>query len=90
MSSYVALSAVDAVQSANWDGYDKGNRIYEINPFFANDDGTANMGKLITWKIVGGLGAYFIVDRYPKIRRPLLIGINVLQGGVVIYNGFQY
>lgn len=85
MGSYLMFSTIDAVQSAQWDG----EETYEINPIFANDDGTTNMKKLIAWKTTAGLGAYFISDKFLQIRRPLLIGINILQGGIVIWN-LQY
>ena len=76
--SYIALSTIDAIQTSQAES--------ELNPLMQSGDGSPDMAKVIAIKAVSGLGVYFIADWFPKARTPLLIGINVLQGGVVFYN----
>lgn len=80
--SYGILSTIDAVQTSQMDE--------EYNPLMRSGDGSPDMTKVIAIKAVSGLGVYFLADYFPKYRTPFLIGITVLQGGVVVYNGFQF
>lgn len=81
-ASYLTLSAVDAIQTSQMDE--------EYNPLMQKGDGSPDMAKVIGIKAVSGLGVYFLADYFPKARTPILWGVNVLQGGVVILNGFQF
>jgi len=81
-ASYLTLSGIDALQTSQMDE--------EYNPLMRSGDGSPDMVKVIGIKAVSGLGVYFLADYFPKARTEILIGINILQGGVVIYNGFQF
>ena len=76
--SYIALSTIDAIQTSQAES--------ELNPLMQSGDGSPDMAKVIAIKAVSGLGAYFLADWFPKARTPIHIGVNILQGGVVIRN----
>ena len=81
-TGYLVLSGVDAIQTSQMSE--------EYNPLMQASDGSPDMTKVIAVKVVSGLGVYFLADYFPKYRTPFLIGVTILQGGVVIYNGFQF
>jgi hypothetical protein len=86
LGSYLVLSAVDALQATQIDG--KNN--HEANPILAKSDGKPDMLKVVGLKAASGLLLYFVADRIPRIRTELLVGANVIQGGIVIWNLYQF
>jgi len=82
--SYLTLSAIDAIQTSQ-----ESQKKQELNMFMRNSNGNPDMKKVAVVKVLSGMGVYFAADYFSKIRRPLLIGANVLQGGVVLWS-LQY
>jgi hypothetical protein len=86
MGSYIALSALDVVQTSQF----AKRGIVEVNPLFRKGDGSPDVSRLIIMKLLVGAGVFYFADRYPNLRTELLLGVNSMQGGVVIWNMYQW
>ncbi len=83
--TYNALSAVDGVVSiAGMDNYE------ERNVLMQDSAGRPSPVKVIAVKVGVSALMYFVLDRYPDIRTEVLIGINGLQGAVLLWNISQW
>lgn len=78
MGTYLALSTVDALQTANTD--------QELNPIFRGPDGGPDMGWVVGGKLVSAGVVLLMANRFPALRARLLTGAIMFQGGAVIYN----
>lgn len=83
-SGYASLSALDAYQTSK---IEKAG-LSEGNPFWARPGGAPYVKKLIVAKIVGAGLILLILDKYPDDRRELLILMNMIQGGVDVWNEY--
>ncbi|MBI4666179.1 MAG: hypothetical protein HY751_07215 [Nitrospinae bacterium] len=83
-SSYLAFSAIDAWQT------DKGAKagLEELNPIYKNQDGVADIRKVLAMKIGGAALIALLLDQAREDRRELLYAANGIQGGVVVWNSY--
>lgn len=78
--TYVALSAYDAAQT---DQGIRSGKYIERNPLYGEQPSTAT---LYASKAIVAAGLWWLVDRFPEARRPILLIGNALEISCVAHN----